>query len=147
MVDRHDSAGFCVRGVGAGGCRRLVGRIARVDRERERDALRTERNRAILRADGLTQPLGHLRAAQRAGEEAEDDAEEHGIHLEVVKLPEAKRGFVLLPRRWVVERTFAWISRCRRNAKDYERKPEHGEAMIHLTMIALMSKRLADQQS
>jgi len=41
------------------------------------------------------------------GEQADEDAEEHGIHLEVVKLPEAKRGFVLLPRRWVVERSFA----------------------------------------
>lgn len=45
----------------------------------------------------------------------------HGIRLEVVKLPEAKRGFVLLPRRWVVERSFAWAARFRRLAKDYER--------------------------
>jgi transposase len=50
-----------------------------------------------------------------------------------------------LPKRWINDRTFAWISRCRRNARAYERKPEHGEAMIHLTMIALMSKRLAIQ--
>ncbi|MGY0483044.1 IS5 family transposase [Endobacter medicaginis] len=48
-------------------------------------------------------------------------ASEHGIALEVVKLPEAKRGFVLLPRRWVVERSFAWATRCRRLVKDYER--------------------------
>ncbi|HVA91524.1 MAG TPA: IS5 family transposase [Chloroflexota bacterium] len=45
----------------------------------------------------------------------------HGIRLEVVKLPEAKRGFVLLPRRWVVERSFAWAARFRRLAQDYER--------------------------
>ena len=44
----------------------------------------------------------------------------HGIRLEVVKLPEAKRGFVLLPRRWVVERSFAWAARCRRLVRDYE---------------------------
>jgi hypothetical protein len=44
-----------------------------------------------------------------------------GTRLEVVKLPEAKRGFVLLPRRWVVERSFAWAMRCRRLVKDYER--------------------------
>lgn len=43
-----------------------------------------------------------------------------GIALEVVKLPEAKRGFVLLPRRWVVERSFAWATRCRRLVRDYE---------------------------
>ena len=47
----------------------------------------------------------------------------HGIQLEVVKLPEAKRGFVLLPRRWVVERSFAWLARFRRLARDYERLP------------------------
>ena len=50
------------------------------------------------------------------------DAEAHGIRLEVVKLPEAKRGFVLLPRRWVVERAFAWKSRFRRLVRDYERR-------------------------
>src|SRR5580700_7177565 len=48
-----------------------------------------------------------------------------GIALEVVKLPEAKRGFVLLPRRWVVERSFAWATRCRRLVKDYERYGRH----------------------
>jgi transposase len=48
-------------------------------------------------------------------------AQAHGIALEVVRLPEAKRGFVLLPRRWVVERSFAWATRCRRLVKDYER--------------------------
>jgi transposase len=55
------------------------------------------------------------------GDEPARAAEEQGIRLEVVKLPEAKRGFVLLPRRWVVERSFAWMSKFRRLAKDYER--------------------------
>jgi len=55
------------------------------------------------------------------GEEAEKAAAEHGIALDVVRLPEAKRGFVLLPRRWVVERSFGWLSRFRRLARDYER--------------------------
>ena len=50
-------------------------------------------------------------------------AESHGMRLEVLKHEEAKRGFVLLPRRWVVERDFAWTSRFRRLAKDYERLP------------------------
>jgi len=55
------------------------------------------------------------------GEEPAQEAAERGVHLLVVKLEEAKRGFVLLPRRWVVERSFAWAARFRRLAKDYER--------------------------
>jgi transposase len=58
------------------------------------------------------------------GQAAADDAQQHGIRLEVVKLPEAKRGFVLLPRRWVVERSFAWTTRFRRLIRDYERVSE-----------------------
>ena len=50
------------------------------------------------------------------------DAAAHGIHLDVVKLSEAKHGFVLLPRRWVVERSFAWKTRFRRLVRDYERR-------------------------
>jgi transposase len=60
------------------------------------------------------------------GEAVAQTAAAHGIHLEVVKLPEAvgaKRGFVLLPRRWVGERSFAWLARFRRLARDYERLP------------------------
>ncbi len=57
------------------------------------------------------------------GEQPAEEAEAHGMRLEVVKHEEAKRGFVLLPRRWVVERDFAWASRFRRLAKDYERLP------------------------
>jgi transposase len=69
------------------------------------------------------------------GEEVAEAAAEHGIQLEVVKLPEAKRGFVLLPRRWVVERSFAWASRFRRLAKDYERLPE---TLIGLHFVAFV---------
>ncbi len=58
------------------------------------------------------------------GEAPAEDAKKQGIALEVVKLPEARKGFVLLPRRWVVERSFAWAARFRRLAKDYERLPE-----------------------
>ena len=73
--------------------------------------------------------------------------ETFGWVLETILRPVNVKGFIVLPNRWIVERTFAWISRCRRNAKDYERKPEHSEAMIHITMIALMSKRLANHKS
>ena len=58
------------------------------------------------------------------GDQAAADAAAHGIRLEVVKLPEAKKGFVLLPRRWVVERTLGWLARFRRLARDYERTAE-----------------------
>jgi transposase len=56
-----------------------------------------------------------------SGEPTAEEAEALGMRLEVVKHSEAKRGFVLLPRRWVVERDFAWASRFGRLAKDYER--------------------------
>jgi transposase len=55
------------------------------------------------------------------GEQAAQEAAQHGIKLEVVKLPEAKKGFVVLPRRWGVERSFAWPTRFRRLVRDYER--------------------------
>lgn len=75
------------------------------------------------------------------GEQAEDDAERHGIDLHVVKLPEAKRGFVLLPRRWVVERSFAWMARFRRLAKDYERLPRTVEGLHLAVFVCLMLAR------
>ena len=69
-------------------------------------------------------------------------AAEHGIRLEVVKLAEAKRGFVLLPRRWVVERSFAWAARFRRLAKDYERVPETVAGLHFVAFACLMLHRL-----
>ena len=57
------------------------------------------------------------------GAQPAQDAAQVGITLEVVKLPAAKQGFVLLPRRWVVERSFGWTARFRRLARDYERLP------------------------
>lgn len=77
------------------------------------------------------------------GERAEQAAARHGIDLKVVKLPEAKRGFVLLPRRWVVERSFAWATRFRRLVKDYERYAQT-LAGLHLVAFAtLMAKQAA----
>jgi transposase len=75
------------------------------------------------------------------GERAAEDAAEQGIRLEVVKLPETKRGFVLLPRRWVVERSFAWMSRFRRLARDYERLPNTLKGLHLLAFSILMLKR------
>jgi putative transposase len=61
----------------------------------------------------------------------------------VVSRPEGAEGFVKLPQRWVVERTFAWLYRSRRLSKDYEREPESSEAMLRVSMIHLMLRRLA----
>ena len=79
-----------------------------------------------------------------AGERAEGAAAAHGIRLEVVKLPDAKRGFVLLPRRWVVERSFAWMARCRRLARDYERLPTTLAGLHVVAFVILMLRRAAD---
>jgi transposase len=76
------------------------------------------------------------------GQDAEQAAAGWGIHLEVVKLPAAKRGFVLLPRRWVVERSFAWLSRFRRLARDYERLPETLAGLHLVAFSVLMVARL-----
>jgi transposase len=70
-------------------------------------------------------------------------AEGHGMRLEVVKHSEAKRGFVLLPRRWVVERSFAWVRRFRRLAKDYERLPETVAGLHLLAFVCLMLPKAA----
>jgi putative transposase len=61
----------------------------------------------------------------------------------VVRRPEGEEGFVKLPQRWVVERTIAWLNRSRRLSKDYERAPASSEAMIQVSMIHLMVRRLA----
>ena len=65
------------------------------------------------------------------------------ITLQIVRRPDDLHTFTVLPRRWVVERTFAWISKHRRTARDYEHLPASHEAMILWAMIALMTRRLA----
>jgi len=78
------------------------------------------------------------------GEDAATDAQTNGIRLEVVKLPEAKRGFVLLPRRWVVERSIGWMARFRRLARDYERLPQTLAGLHYLAFAVLMLSRIVD---
>ncbi len=68
-----------------------------------------------------------------------------GWRLEVVSRPPHARGFVVVPRRWAVERTLAWIGRNRRLAKDYEELAETTEAWAHAAMIRLMLRRLAPE--
>jgi putative transposase len=67
---------------------------------------------------------------------------ECGWDLEIVEKPTNQKGFSVLPRRWVVERTFAWLGRYRRLAKDYDLLPQTTEAFIHMAMTHLMLKRL-----
>jgi putative transposase len=69
--------------------------------------------------------------------------EHFGWILQTVLRPVGVKGFVVLPKRWIVERTFAWLGKCRRHSKDYERTTSSSEAMIYISMIQLMSHRLA----
>lgn len=66
-----------------------------------------------------------------------------GWILETVLRPVGVKGFVVLPKRWIIERTFAWLGRYRRHSKDYERNPASSEALIYVSMIHLMTRRLA----
>jgi putative transposase len=94
-----------------------------------------------------------------SGEELKEIAAKNGKDLEIVKRPPGRirvynekwraewipveRGFTILPRRWVVERTFAWIGRYRRMSKDYEYKTKTSKAMIYLSMTRTMLSRYA----
>jgi transposase len=76
------------------------------------------------------------------GDEPAQAAAEQGIELVVVKLPKAKKGFVLLPKRWIVERSFAWAARFRRLARDYARLPQTLAGLHFVAFAMLMSLRL-----
>jgi transposase len=67
---------------------------------------------------------------------------EAGIPLEIVKRSDASKGFQLLPKRWIIERTYGWLGRCRRLAKDYETYTRNHVAFIVLAMISLMLRRI-----
>ena len=67
-----------------------------------------------------------------------------GIEIEIVKRSDAAKGFVLLPRRWIVERTIAWLNRCRRLAKDWENLNRKGLAFLRLASIRLMLRKLCN---
>src|SRR3954451_3494852 len=92
---------------------------------------------AVQEATGHNVQVAYVDAGY-TGEQAAEAAEGQGIRLEVVKLPDAKRGFVLLPRRWVVERSFAWATRFRRLVRDYERLPET-LAVLHFVAFAMLT--------
>ena len=91
---------------------------------------------AIQEATGESVELAYVDQGY-TGEKAAKEAEAHAMRLELVRHEEAKRGFVLLPRRWVVKRDFAWASRFRRLAKDYERLPAT-LAGLHFVVFACL---------
>ena len=97
---------------------------------------------AVQEATGESVELAYVDQGY-AGERPAEEAQAHGMRLEVVKHEEAKRGFVLLPRRWVVERDFAWASRFRRLVKDYERLPDTlaGLHFVAFACLFLHSRR------
>src|ERR687885_1535411 len=97
---------------------------------------------AIQGATGESVDLAYVDQGY-TGERPAAAAREHGIELEVVKLPEAKRGFVLLPRRWVVERSFAWAARFRRLARDYERLQTTLAGLHFVVFACLMLVKVA----
>jgi putative transposase len=66
--------------------------------------------------------------------------------IEITGRPPESEGFQVIPWRWVVERTFAWLGRCRIHSRDYERKPESSEGQVQISMIALMLRRLAGEK-
>src|SRR3954469_6391917 len=96
---------------------------------------------AVQAATGESIEIAYVDQAY-TGETPAEDAAAHGIRLVVVKLPQAKRGFVLLPRRWVVERSLAWLARFRRLAKDYERLPTTVAGLHFIAFASLMLKSL-----
>jgi transposase len=97
--------------------------------------------KAVQEITGQTVELAYVDQGY-TGEAACLAAHKHGIQLEVVKHTEAKRGFILLPRRWVVERSFAWAARFRRLARDYERLTETLAGFHYLAFACLMLHRI-----
>ncbi len=97
----------------------------------------------VQEATGETVELAYVDQGY-TGAAANAEAAAHGIKVEVIKLAEAKKGFVLLPRRWVVERSFGWAARFRRLARDYERLPETLAGLPFLAFAVLMLKRFAN---
>jgi transposase len=81
------------------------------------------------------------------GELSAETETAYGIVVTVVSKPEGQAGFVPLPRRWVVERFFGWLTHCRRLVRDYERNPAYSEAWVQLAAVHRMLKHLAPDTS
>lgn len=110
--------------------------------QQERDEVE-QLAQAVQAATGESVSLAYVDQGY-TGRQTAEDAHMHGINLEVVTLSTVKRGFVLLPRRWVVERSFAWLARFRRLARDYERVAETLAGLHFLAVAVSMLRRLFD---
>lgn len=101
--------------------------------------------RAVLAcAQPQTSRVRHLWAdAGYTGELVDWVTRRFGWTVEIVKRPKPELGFAVQPRRWVVERTFAWLGRNRRLSKDYEEQPDSSEAWIYLAMGRILTRRLS----
>jgi putative transposase len=99
---------------------------------------------------GPTRRLPHLRSGlgrgRYAGKLVNWATECLALTVQIVAKLAGQTTFVVLPRRWCVERTFSWINRCRRTVRDYERRPDHHAAMVRWAMIIIMARRLARHQ-
>lgn len=73
-------------------------------------------------------------------------AEKTPWNVEIVEKPHDQKGFAVIPKRWVVERTFAWLGRCRQLSKEYDRNPESTETWIYLASIHLLLRRLCGDE-
>jgi transposase len=109
------------------------------EQERDQVAVSSER---VQEATGESVELAFVDQGY-TGDEPDADAASYGIRLVVVSLPEAKKGFVLLPRRWVVERSYGWMARFRRPARDYERLSETLEGLHYVAFSMLMLHKAA----
>jgi transposase len=98
---------------------------------------------AVQNATGETVDLIYVDQGY-TGEKPAEAVSQHGIELCVVKLAEAKKGFVLLPKRWVVERSFAWMTRCRRLVKDYEHYASTLAGFHVVAFVCILLRRAAD---
>jgi transposase len=114
----------------------LLGLVVTSAKEQDRDAVAAVA-RATQEATNHSVVTAFVDGAYR-GPVAHDAAQKHGIRLEVVMLPETCKGFVVLPQRWVVERSFGWLSRFRRLARDYERLSQTLEGMHYVAFACLM---------
>lgn len=106
-----------------------------------------DRDGAKLVFDRLRKGFGRLKLvwadAAYAGKLIQWTRQHHRRTLQIVKRSDDLKGFVVLPKRWIVERTFGWLGRYRRLSKDYELRTDNSEAIILIAMINLMTKRLA----
>jgi len=110
-----------------------------------------DRDAAIPMIDESAVMHSHLRKIWADGAYQTDQVrragEKHAIDVEIVKRSDSMNGFVVLPHRWIVERTFGWLERCRVFSREYERTTTSSRANVHIAMISLMLRRLTGEST